>query len=271
MTARYAPVTMGSPEFRNVVATSVEVVSAWFPPNADLHTHAHSRAVFGLMLDGAFKTSILGRNVDYESGSAWSEPAEERHANIAGTKGARVLVIQPANGERALPALHGNLFDEIVHRHALDLLPDAARLEAECHRPDDLSPLVVEGVALALLASGARLFRQTSHHGRAPRWLLQVVDYLQSRFLERVVLGDVAREVGVHPSQLAHEFRLRMRTSPGEYLRRLRVEWAARQLRDRSTSLADVAVRAGFHDQSHFTRVFRRYYGMAPDAWRRAR
>lgn len=271
MKARHAPVTLGSPRSLRVHAGSVDVVAAWFPPNARLGWHSHERALFGIMLQGAFRTRILGRDVDYDASCAWTEPAEERHANIANADGARVLIVQPAAGAGALTDLCSSLFDEIVTCRSAELLADASRLEAECTLQDDLSPLVVDGLALAMLARGARLFRAIRHHDRKPRWLSEAVEYLHANCLERVELRDLATSVGVHPSRLSHEFRARLGTSPGEYVRRLRLEWAAQRLLSADASIADIALRSGFCDQSHFTTMFRRHFGMAPAAWRRSR
>ena len=58
--------------------------------------------------------------------------------------------------------------------------------------------------------------------------------------------------------------------SPGDYVRRIRIERAARLLRSTSIPLAQVAQAAGFVDQSHMTRVFARQFGFTPGAWRRA-
>ena len=264
----HAPVTLGSPVFRTVAARSVSVVSAWFPPNTNLGMHSHAGALFGMMLEGGFATRIMGRDAHYRAGSAWTEPAEERHANLAGAAGARVLVLQPALNVADLEPIARGLLDEVVTIEAADLMADAVRLESECARPDDLSPLVVEGTALSLLARAARLFRAGVYHARMPRWLSMAVEYLHAHRLDTVQLGDVARTVGVGPSQLAHGFRERLGTTPGEYLRRLRIEWAADQLRDGGSTVAEIALRAGFYDQSHFTRVFRRQYGVTPAAWR---
>ena len=48
----------------------------------------------------------------------------------------------------------------------------------------------------------------------------------------------------------------------GEYARSLRLEWAASRLALDDASLAQVALEAGFADQSHFTRAFRRHAGV---------
>jgi len=48
----------------------------------------------------------------------------------------------------------------------------------------------------------------------------------------------------------------------------LRLEWAAEELARDDARLADVALRAGFADQSHFTRLFRRHTGVTPGHYR---
>ena len=262
---------MGSPHFRQIRAPLVEVVSAWFPPNAQLASHTHANAVFGIMLAGGFRTRILGRDVDYLASGAWTEPAEERHTNVARADGARVLIVQAGPASGGLAAACRRLLDEVVYIQSVDLLAEASRLEAEFAAPDDLSALVAEGTALALLARAARLYRRRLHHDRGPHWLHAAVDYLHSHRLDRIDLGALATSVGVHPSRLAHEFRARLGTTPGEYVRRLRLAWAADRLREADSSIAEIAVRAGFYDQSHFSRTFRRHFGAAPAEWRRAR
>ena len=264
-------VTMGSPSFQRVQAPTVEVVSAWFPPHARLALHTHAQAVFGVMLDGAFATRIAGRDVTYGTAGVWTEPAEERHANTAGRAGAHVIVVQPTANAGELAHDCRRLLDEVVYLQSTELVADASRLDAECVVQDDLSALVVEGTALAMLARGARLYRSTCHHSREPRWLLDAVEYLRAHRLDRVSMTGVAASVGVHPTRLAHEFRSRLGVSPGEYVRRLRLEWAAQRLTDEDASIAEVALRAGFYDQSHFSRMFRRHFGIAPAAWRKAR
>ena len=75
--------------------------------------------------------------------------------------------------------------------------------------------------------------------------------------------------VGVHPVTLARAFRRTFGCTIGEYLRRLRIERAAEQLATGTQPLAEIALAAGFADQSHFSNVFRRRVGMSPSAYRR--
>ena len=51
-------------------------------------------------------------------------------------------------------------------------------------------------------------------------------------------------------------------------MRRLRLDWAAAQLADSDVTLAQLAAEAGFVDQSHFTRAFKRHTGLTPGRYR---
>ena len=57
----------------------------------------------------------------------------------------------------------------------------------------------------------------------------------------------------------------------GAYLREIRVQRAADALARSSAPLAQIALDAGFADQSHFTRVFRTAHGVTPQRWRALR
>jgi len=86
-----------------------------------------------------------------------------------------------------------------------------------------------------------------------------------------VSAAELAREVGVHRVHLARVFRAHLGCSIGDYHRRRRVAWAANELRHGEASLSDIALRAGFADQSHFSRVFKQWTGVTPRAWREGR
>ena len=104
---------------------------------------------------------------------------------------------------------------------------------------------------------------------RRPPWLVQVKDLLHDRALAPPRLGEIAAAVGVHPGHLSREFRRFFGIVPGEYVRRLRIDFAARQLADTEASIAEIAFAAGFTDQAHFSRLFRRMIGHSPREHRR--
>jgi AraC-like DNA-binding protein len=54
-------------------------------------------------------------------------------------------------------------------------------------------------------------------------------------------------------------------------MRRLRLEHAKNALATSERAIADIALEAGFYDQSHFTAAFRRQFGMTPAEYRTRR
>ena len=101
-----------------------------------------------------------------------------------------------------------------------------------------------------------------------PEWLSVVRELLHQHLDRPLRVADLARRVGVHRVHLGRVFQAQYGVPLREYHRRLRIEWAARQLVENDVSVGDLAQRAGFSDQAHFTRFFKRQLGMTPTAYR---
>jgi AraC family transcriptional regulator len=143
----------------------------------------------------------------------------------------------------------------------------ATQLYNEFRHLDKISALSIQGLMFELLAeTSRRSFNDTLK--RLPQWLAQVTEILRERFQETVSLDELAESVGVHAVHLARAFRKFHNCTVGEYVRQLRIEFASRQLSSSDSSLAEIASLAGFADQSHFSRTFKRYTGMLPSQFR---
>lgn len=144
----------------------------------------------------------------------------------------------------------------------------ATRLYREYRRMDACSTLAVEGLVLEMLALAGR-GRIVDEKSR-PVWLPPAVDLLRARFREYLTLNEIAADVGVHPFHLSRVFRRFQQQTPGEYVHRLRVQFACERLTDPGADLATIALESGFADQSHMTRVFKQVTGTTPGAFRAA-
>jgi AraC family transcriptional regulator len=261
------PVTMGSPRFRSLGLDGFAVTEAWFPAEEVLANHTHNRPCVAVMLDGSFDLRFSGKAYHCSPTAAFTEPAGETHANFIGTGGAHVVVVQPDPAETELLRPFAGLLDQATHRHHTGVAERASRLARELDGADDLSIFAAEGIVLEMLVTLARL--DTVETRRPPVWLLRAQELLHAHFGKEIRAGDVASAVGVHPAHLARAFRVHFKLSMGSYVRRLRLEWAAGELLRSDTPLATVALEAGFADQSHFTRFFKRHTGLTPNAYRR--
>jgi AraC family transcriptional regulator len=108
-----------------------------------------------------------------------------------------------------------------------------------------------------------------SSHVRLPHWLAEARQMLDRDFRERLTSAQIAQTVGVHPVYLAQTFQKFFGCGVIEYLLRRRIAFACRELRNTDISMADLAVAAGFYDQGHFSRTFKRLVGITPSAYRR--
>ena len=118
-----------------------------------------------------------------------------------------------------------------------------------------------------MMAELARCSSKQSEQG-VPAWLDEVRQKLASRIAETPPLAELAASAGVHPVHLAREFRRHFRCTIGDFVRRVRVEFACREIAETDAPLSEVALAAGFYDQSHFSNVFRQFTGMTPTAYR---
>ncbi len=93
--------------------------------------------------------------------------------------------------------------------------------------------------------------------------------YVERRRHERVTVGQVTRAVGSNRVTLGKHFQRELDTTPQEYLRRRRLEFAAERLRQGDVNVEQVAFACGFSSASYFSRLFKRVTGHRPGAMRR--
>jgi AraC family transcriptional regulator len=106
--------------------------------------------------------------------------------------------------------------------------------------------------------------------GLAGGALRRVRTYIEAHIGERISLDALALQAGVSRFHFARQFRLSTGESPMGYLRRMRIERSKSILQTRDTTIAEVAARLGFSDQSHFTRIFGRLVGVPPGSFARS-
>lgn len=94
-------------------------------------------------------------------------------------------------------------------------------------------------------------------------------EFLETAVVSGARLDQLEQMTGCDRWQLSRDFRALLGTSPYRYLQHRRIDLAKRLLRAGAT-LADAAHGAGFADQSHFGRTFRKAVGLTPKEWIRS-
>jgi AraC-like DNA-binding protein len=243
------------------------VAESVFPSGLVIPPHEHTNPFFCLLLEGCCTTS-WGRQT-WTGGplSLTLYPAGLAHANRWHDSEGRTLSVEFAHPWLERIQERTTVLDRPADYEGGPQVWLARRLFEECRRQDDVSPLAVEGLVLELIVECSRS-RVELPHPHPPHWLDRVRELLHDRFSENLSLGEVAAAAGISADHLARSFRRHNGCTVGEYVRRLRVEFACRRLTASELPLVEVALDAGFTDQSHFTKTFKRLMGVTPAAFR---
>lgn len=229
------------------------------------HYHNHTNIAF--VLSGSFVETIGREAYNLTPGSIVLRPAGEPHRNQYGVEQAKCLIIEVGTQRLSLIRENFDLLDRADHIRDNVMSNLAFRIHKELRQMDDASTLSVEGLILEMLARGVRRKKRPSPK-REPRWLQEARDFLHAEFSRPVTLSQIAQTVRIHPSHLAKMFRLHHRCTLGEYVRQLRLNYAENELTFFDKSLSEIALSAGFYDQSHFSNAFKLHYGLTPSEFR---
>jgi len=248
-------IAAGTSSGNGVHTGGFDVSEIVFPAGRRLGWHEHPRACVAVVVDGMVRKRFARGGGELDFGAVVAMPCLEPHEDVFGRQGARLVVVEADDGIKSVSWFRD-----------WSATLTAFRIARELAAPDAFTPLALEGLALELTAIAAR----GPVEARQPPWLEQARELLHERCPAPPSAAELAIEVGVHPSHLARSFRVAYGDSLGGYARRLRLEWAATQLVCSDEPLAYLAAKAGFVDQSHFTRAFRCQFGLTPGRYRSA-
>ena len=99
--------------------------------------------------------------------------------------------------------------------------------------------------------------------------LLPVIDYLKAHYDENVLISNLAKQVGISMRHLQRRFQETFKTTPREYIMRLRILNACDLLLKTTLSVTEIALQVGFYDHSVFSRRFSKMMGASPRAYRK--
>lgn len=231
-------------------------------------THTHPDAHFVLLLAGTYVSSADGAAPLARPPLLIYNPPGTTHRDRFHTLAGRFFTVSPSAQALARIVEAVRPVDHPTALTADRALVLAHQLAGECRTWDTASPLVAEGLCLALMGEMARTANRP--YRQQPSWLRLARECLRDRCGEHVRMSEIAHVAGVHPVHLARAFREFFHCTPGEYFRRCRLERAAHLLAYGRLPVAHIAAEAGFADQSHFSKAFRKAFSTTPREFRRA-
>lgn len=206
-----------------------------------------------------------------DSGDVLVHGAGLVHEHVAGPAGAEAVAVCVREGSATIRSLP-RLFQVQGVVPASAALPTARRILRELTRRQSHADLVLRSLTLQLLTSTARAAeKDTGQNGhQPPAWLQEARAVLEEGFHEPIRIGALADELGLTSMQLIRTFQKHFGTSPGAYLRQVRLEHALALLAESTEPLTAVALGSGYSDQSHLCRVIKEETGLTPGEYRRS-
>ncbi len=170
--------------------------------------------------------------------------------------------IQTVLGGAQLPfVVNGVSTEPALIAAAFNMVMDCAGVDGPGAYEDALYDLAQAMNDVAGRAATVKIANRTA--------VMRAREFLETAIVSGARLDQLERVTGCDRWQLSRDFRALLGTSPYRYLQHRRVDLAKRLLREGAT-LADAAHGAGFADQSHFGRTFRKAVGLTPKQWLRS-
>ncbi len=230
--------------------------------------HRHDTYAIGVTLQGVQTFRYRGATRLSLPGQIIVLHPDELHDGGAGTEDGlryRMLYLEPSLmldclGGASLPFVR----DAVVRDDAFctTLLSALGPLQQE------LDELFVDDFLAQLMQSLTRHAGQPAKPMAMTAWRAAALarDYLTENAMRPVRSGELEAITGLDRYALSRHFRAAFSTSPHRFLVMRRLQRARRMI-TAGEPLAQIAVEAGFIDQSHFNRQFKKAFGMTPGRW----
>ena len=230
--------------------------------------HVHAEPILSLVLAGEGVEEVGSQTRPLAAQDLLFTPSHAPHGYRFGVKGQWFNIqlsddwlARKTDGQRPLPATA-----QIVRGNAASVW--AARVRSEVRMRDSVSNLAIDGAMTLMIAELARL--RDDDAPTRPRWLRRVEEAINATSAAPLSMDELSRLAGVHPRHLLRTFRRYHGTTVANYVRQRQLQQARVAIANSKHPLAMIALDAGFADQSHFTRAFRKAYGETPAEYSRA-
>lgn len=110
---------------------------------------------------------------------------------------------------------------------------------------------------------GAKLQTSNSIHSEN-EIIRQAQQYISTHIREKLSVPLVARQVDVSPSYLTALFHKNLQISPGEYIRRIKLQESKQMIRENNLNFTEIAAELQYSTVHHFSRQFKEKFGITP-------
>lgn len=221
------------------------------------HRDRHSRLSF--LLHGGFAEDSDAGAITARPGDLLIKGEEVAHETRFSAEGALIATVELSDDslcDAAMRRMWRIRREPAVFRESVCMLESASR---GCDA----------GVAGAVLSLLSVLDEDVPAGKSPPPWITALKEELECAGLNEVNIAERAKQAGVHPVHASRQFRRYFGVSITDHARLHSVRRAAALIARNRKSLKDIAVQAGFYDQSHMNRMFKHVTGRTPQSFRK--
>ena len=121
---------------------------------------------------------------------------------------------------------------------------------------------------LSLLTDAPEPRKDSQRRDAGAEYVRKAVEIILGSYQKKLRIADIASEIGINRSYLTNIFKNEMHISPHDFLIRVRLEKAARLLRETDHAVGVIAAMTGYDDSLAFSRAFKQKYGLSPSNYR---
>jgi AraC family transcriptional regulator len=230
--------------------------------NSEWHSHENSHLTFALK--GGSIERRKKENIPCSPGLLLLYPANEIHRNTDYVSNSESFSVEFENEWCKNLEINNleNKRQNIITNPLIKL--NMIELMREMKETDGLSNLCIETTVLGILSS----LGHDKTGSERPSWITQLYELLHDESDSDLSLASLSEKLKIHPVTISKYFPKYFKTTIGDYIRKIRTGKSLTDLCKKSIAIEEIAVKYGFVDNAHFTRVFKNHTGITPSQYR---
>ncbi len=245
---------------------NISIIDSLYLSNSILSAHEHDTFHLVLVKNGMYEECFLKQKRILEKGDLIIHPGFQQHENKIFKNNTSVLNIEVSSewmnkfGFDNNYNIENRIFQGAITKHLHDLL---------CIYANNFHCNYIEIESL-LIDIFDNIKQQTIKLDGTNRIISRVKSFLQEADVDtKYSLQDIGINLNIHPIYLSRLFKEKTGMTIGEYIRKIKLDKACKDLAYSKSTITEIALSSGFYDQSHFIRVFKQNFGTSPLKFRK--
>lgn len=242
---------------RTIYPNSIEIEHVFIPKHYELRGHSHSNIHLCIILNGSFEEIDNAQIVNCCKNTVRISGPRTNHEIYFGSEGCECLIINLNN--RFQNFNKSNFLKErssCFNTFSMEKIDLISKCSSSA-----LSPFKLEVLLREFLSSGFIQYEE-------PCWLKEARFIIDENPASSLNISEIAKKVGIHRGHLSRTFNRFIGCTIREYIILKKLEAAHNFLKEPALTISAAANEAGFFDQSHFNRLFKKYINMNPISYK---